>query len=124
MTAANNYPTKSYTDQELQNIRKWEQKWTPKKITAKNAEQVKELLPDSFYNLIKNTEIWGESWFTIVPYKQIIPSPENITATKKYLGSAKIVTKGEIVNWTAGVPFPDPKNGIQIAHNFRRQKLW
>ncbi len=123
IAASDKYPIKAYTAHELANVRKWEKKWTGTKISSNNAGQVKELLPDSFYSLIKNTTIWGESWFTIVPYKQIYPSSGNLSATNKYIGASKIGSKGEIVNWTAGVPFPNPKNGLQMAHNFRRRSF-
>jgi hypothetical protein len=43
-----------------------------------------------------------------------------IAATKKYAPAVKVNAEGDIENYAdiAGVPFPDPKNGLEIAWNF------
>jgi hypothetical protein len=115
-----NFPVACYQGDELAKVREWEKTFVGKKINAANVDQVKEFLPESFYNLMKDTKRWGDWWFVIAPYQEVPYSPGYIKATKEYNGQSKIDDNGEIVNWTAGVPFPDTKdNALQMAHNFR-----
>lgn len=113
------YPSSCYSDQELAGIKAWERTWVDKKINSSNADAVKNLLPESLYNLMKDTKRWGENWFVIVPYRQILPTPGTIAATLKYNGRSGINEQREIVNWTAGVPFPDTQDALKMAHNLR-----
>ena len=115
-----NFPVACYQGDELAKLREWEKTYAGKKITAANVDEVKEYLPESFYNLMKDTGRWGEWWFVIVPYQEVPYSPGYIKATKQYFGQPKINAGDEIENWTAGVPFPEAKdNALQMAHNFR-----
>ncbi len=115
-----NFPVACYQGDELAKVREWEKTYAGKKISAANVDEVKEFLPESFYNLMKDTKRWGEWWFVIVPYQEVPYSPGYIKATKEYYGQSKINASDEIENWTAGVPFPDTKdNGLEMAHNFR-----
>jgi hypothetical protein len=118
-----NFPVACYQGDELAKVREWEKTFAGKKITAANVDQVKEFLPESFYNLMKDTKRWGDWWFTVVPYQQVPYSPGYIKATKEYLGQSKINAASEIENWTAGVPFPDTQNGLEMAHNFRTKNF-
>ena len=111
----------SYTDNELQQLRVWEKQWVGKKISSATIEQVREFLPETFYKLMKDTERWGESWFLIVPYKQIPLSPGMKKYTEQYFGQPRIGDNGEMLGWIAGVPFPEAKSGIEMAHNFRNR---
>lgn len=113
------YPAACYQGEELQKVREWEKKWVGKKITGANMDQVKDFLPESYYNLMKDTKRWGEIWFMIVPYQQILPTAGQIEMTRKHYGQSKIGPNREILNWVAGVPFPDTQNATEIAHNFR-----
>ena len=114
------YPFSCYTESELAAVRAWEREWVGKKIDSANAASVKEYLPDSFYQLITTTHKWGESWFVIVPYQQILPTPGTITFTKRFYGKPKIDPgSGEILDFIAGVPFPDTTDPLEMAHNFR-----
>ena len=36
-------------------------------------------------------------------------------ATKKYAGTARVAANNDLLNWTAGVPFPEPKNAQEVA---------
>jgi hypothetical protein len=38
-------------------------------------------------------------------------------ATRKYAGTARVAANNDLLNWTAGIPFPEPKNGLEIAWN-------
>lgn len=117
------YPAACYQGDELQKLRQWESQWVGKKITSANVDEVKEFLPESFYNLMKDTAKWGESWFEIVPYQAITTSPGTIAMTKKYYGKTKIGAEGEIIGYVSGVPFPDTKDATEMAHNFRQRSF-
>jgi hypothetical protein len=112
------YPVYSYGENELAAVREWEKKWAGKKIDSANIDEVKEYVPDSMYEVFKNTEKWGKSWFKIVPYEPFTPTPGMINFTRKYAGTAKIGSKNELLNYVSGVPFPSPKNGLEVAYNF------
>ena len=118
MAAEINYPVPCYQGDELKKVRQWEQKWAGNKIDATNIDKIKDLLPDTYYELYKNTEKWGENWFKIVPYRQIKPTKGLLEATQKYNGVCSIGPKSELHNWVAGIPFPNPKNAIEIGQNF------
>jgi hypothetical protein len=113
------YPTVSFSESELAAVRAWEKQWAGTKITSQNLDQVKDFLPESIYDLMKDTERWGESWFVIAPYKQINPTAGQISYTKTYAGQPSVGPSGELLNWIAGVPFPNAKTGIEMAHNYR-----
>jgi len=38
-----------------------------------------------------------------------------VEATRKYAGTARIGADNQLLNWTAGVPFPEPKNALELA---------
>ena len=108
-----------YQGNELAKVREWESKWVGKRISSANVDEVKEFLPESIYDMMKNTERWGESWFTIVPYRQVPITQGCATFTKQYYGQSKVGSNGDLLNWVSGFPFPDTKVGIEMAHNFR-----
>ena len=72
---------------------------------------------------MKDVSRWGETWFEVVPYQTIKPTPGNIAMTKKYYGTAKLGSEGEIIGYVSGVPFPDTKNATEMAHNFRTRSF-
>ncbi len=113
------YPTPCYQGQELKALRAWEKTWVEKKITSENVSAVKEYLPDSFFQLMTDTATWQASWFTIVAYQPIEPTPGTRAQTLRFCGKPSINTDGVIQNWTSGVPFPKPATGIEMAYNFR-----
>jgi hypothetical protein len=113
------YPTPCYTGKQLQTLREWEKEWAGKKITSASVDTVKDILPESFYRLMKDTDTWGESWFTIAAYQPIQPTPGTISATQRYCGKPATDAQGKLINWTSGVPFPHATDGIEMAHNYR-----
>lgn len=117
------YPSACYQGDELKKVQEWEATWVGKKIDKSNVDQVKEFLPESFYATMKDTAKWGDSWFEIVPYRFISPTPGNIELTKKYYGQAKLGPQGEILGYVSGVPFPDTKDPTEMAHNFRTRSF-
>jgi len=112
------YPLPSYEGKELEKVRKWEKTWVGKRIDVTNIGKVKGFVPESLYELISNLETWGESWFEIVPYREIKPTQGELEFTKKYAGTGSIGSKDEVLNYICGIPFPHPKTGLEIAYNF------
>ena len=117
------YPSACYQGDELKKLQAWEATWVGKKITSANVDEVKDFLPESFYNTMKDSGKWGDSWFEIVAYKSIYPTPGNVEMTKKYYGQTKLGSSGEILNYVSGVPFPDTKDATEMAHNFRTRSF-
>jgi len=117
------YPIPSYNDQELSKVREWEKIWAGKKIDKTNIDQVAEFLPSTLVEIYKDPGKWGSppegSYFNIVPYKQIIETKGMIEATNKYAPLVKTDSNGKILNYTeiAGIPFPEPKTGLELAYN-------
>lgn len=89
-------------------------------IDKSNVASVKALLPGAIETLVSKYAL--KLWLT--SYKPIHPSKGYIEATNKYLGQAKAIDTGSktrergLENYTAGLPFPDPKNGTEVAWNF------
>jgi uncharacterized protein DUF1329 len=91
-----------------------------KKIKKSNVSEVADYIPPSL-------KMWIEKYglvLKIKEYEPIYPSEGYIEATNKYLGQAKLVDIGKdyrkrgIKNYTAGLPFPKPKTGLEIAWNY------
>src|SRR3972149_8907639 len=40
-----------------------------------------------------------------------------LEATRKYAGTARVGANNDLLNWTAGVPFPEPKTALEVAWN-------
>lgn len=91
------------------------------KIKASNYEQYKSDLPASFETLIKKYKLKVK----VREYKAYHPSEGYLEATNKYAGQAKIVDIGNAVRkkgikgYVAGLPFPNPRTGLEIAWNYQ-----
>ena len=59
------YPAAIFQGDELAKVQQWEKTWAGKKITSANVDEVKEFLPETYYDLMKDTDKWGESWFEV-----------------------------------------------------------
>jgi hypothetical protein len=85
-----------------------------------NVDQVKALLPPGLEKLVRKYELK----MTITDYKPIHPSLNYIKATNDNLGKSKAWDVGKDYRkpgWSgyiAGLPFPKPKDGLQVAYNF------
>jgi len=112
------YPVPSYEGKELEKVKKWEKTWVGKRIDSPNIDKVKGFVAESLYQLIKDPKTWGESWFEIVPYEEIKPTQGELEFTRKYAGTCSIGPKGKLLNYISGIPFPNPKTGLEIAYNF------
>jgi len=117
------YPVPAYTQEELAKVREWEKTWAGKKIDKTNIDQIAEFFPESYVTIIKEPDKWAAppegNWFMIVPYRQIMPLKGEIEATKKYAPLVTTDADGTITNYTdiAGVPFPSPTTGFEVAYN-------
>ena len=130
------YPIPCYEGEELQKVREWEKTWVGKKINHLNVDQVRELLPEKFCEIVKNPQKWNceEIPFEIVPYSIGAVSQGYIKATKKFAPDSAFEDVGYKASWgevkpgemlkgwkegtIAGCPFPDPKTGLEIAWNY------
>jgi len=116
------FPVPAYDAEELQKVRLWEKTWSNKKITADNVDQVKDFVHEGVYTAIKEPGIFGakEIWFETVPYRPYKISKGVIESTKKYAPTSKLDEKGMRVGYgeVAGIPFPHPKTGLEMAWNF------
>ncbi len=113
----------AYTAAELQKVRDWEKTWVGKKIDNTNIDQVAEFLPESWIELYKDPKKWGAPdgtvySFEIVPYKKINETKGFTEASKTC--KPQLDGNGYLANIKdiAGRPFPDPKNGLEVAWNF------
>jgi hypothetical protein len=101
---------------------------------ANDVDEIKDLLPESFYNMVKNPEIWGSIRINETAY---IPKDEwpgehirnRKNATEFYRGQPYVDEKGHLQNYRAGIPFPGSENGIEIAWNLVNarnfgEKMW
>lgn len=77
--------------------------------------------------LAPSMKMWIEKYglkLKIRDYEPVYPSEGYIAATNKYLGQPELIDVGKeyrkrgLKNYTAGLPFPDPKSGIEIAWNY------
>lgn len=116
------FPTFSYNDQELVKVKEWEKNWVGKKITSAEVDQVKDFISEGVYKAMKDPKVFGADslWFEIVPYKPYEISKGMIEQTKKYAPNSKLDSTDALVNFgdVAGIPFPQPKTGAEIAWNF------
>ena len=89
---------------------------------AKNVDEIKDLIPPSLYTIMKNPDVWGAHRINITPLLENKGSlwKKYKKATGKYKGTAYVDEQGWIRNYKAGCPFPEPKNGLEAAWNFRK----
>ncbi len=90
---------------------------------AKPIEQIKDLLPEIYFNMCSHPGDWGDIRINETAYIPIAKWPGEHRrlmdeTTKRNLGSAHLDEKGHIVNYKNGVPFPGSTNGLELAWNF------
>lgn len=96
-------------------------KYDPGEVIGKdNLAKAKELVPESLALLINKYKLT----LPTRNYEPVYPSLGYIEATNKYARQATIFDTGKefrkkgIKGYTAGLPFPKPKNGLEVAYNF------
>ncbi len=114
-----------FEGEELAKIREWEKTWVGKRVDRTNVDQVKEFLPAPVRDVMVEKDKWGDFdfWFEVVPYRTYQPTPGMIKATAKYSPGSRFENdkyNAILVNYKdiAGVPFPRPKTGQEVAWNF------
>ncbi|MBW2218885.1 MAG: DUF1329 domain-containing protein [Deltaproteobacteria bacterium] len=90
---------------------------------AKPIEEIKNLLPDTFYDICTHPELWGYTRINETAFIPLDQWPgENrrriAEATKKNKGTARIDERGHLRNYKSGIPFPGSTNGIELGWNF------
>jgi len=97
---------------------------------ARAVDEIKDLVPEPFYNMLKHPEVWGE---VRINETEFIPNTGSgykkyLELTEKYKGTCSLDEKGWLRNYTAGLPFPDvdPEKdpqwaGYKIMWNFLRR---
>lgn len=90
---------------------------------AGNVDEIKDLLPPSMYMILKDPDAWGPRRINIT--EKVPPAGYlydlYVKATEKFKGQAKVDEVGWIRNYTAGCPFPEPKNGLELVWNFKKR---
>ncbi|MBM4370293.1 MAG: DUF1329 domain-containing protein [Deltaproteobacteria bacterium] len=88
-------------------------------IDADGYAAVRDIVPDGVGLLVTKYKLrlWTRA------YKPVHPSKGYIWATNKFLGTAKVKegdarTRG-IEGYVAGLPFPQPKTGLEVAWNYQ-----
>lgn len=84
-------------------------------INKSNLEQYKDKIPLGLYALIKEWDFHANVYDTVHDYT---PAKEYLEATEKYKGTARVNKQGGLENYTAGLPFPDPKTGAEVMYNY------
>ncbi len=89
-------------------------------IDAGNVEQFKDYLPEPVLLMLRKYKLKIRTR----DYAPYAPSDGYIAATNKHRGTARLVEIGDstkitgLENYHAGLPFPDPKTGREVAWNF------
>lgn len=90
-------------------------------ISSANVAKVEKLLPGGVALLIKKygLKAWTKN------YTQYTPSDSYIAVTNKYHSQVELIDTGTsarttgIKNYVGGLPFPMPKNGLEVAWNYQ-----
>ena len=90
---------------------------------AKPIEEIKDLLPETYYDICANPEQWGEIRINESPFIPLDQWPglnQKLfkEATERNKGKAKIDARGQLVNYENGAPFPGTTNAVEMAWNF------
>ncbi len=88
-------------------------------INENNLEKYKKWVPEGVETLVEKYKLR----MRVKDYQPIRPSDGYIAATNRHLGDPKIIPNKDprtlaIENYTAGLPFPDPKTGEEVAYNY------
>jgi len=114
----------AYTPDELAKVKEWEKTWVGKKLDKTNIDQVAAFMPESYASILREPEKWGAPpeglFMNIVAYQPVPETKGFVAATKKYASMVKRNPDGSIANYAelAGRPFPEPKDGLEVAYNF------
>ncbi len=85
------------------------------RVDKSNLEQHKDRLPEGLYKMIKEWDYSINVYETVNDFS--FPNDYQ-EATEKYKGAARVDKQGGIENYTAGLPFPEPKSGAEVMYNY------
>lgn len=90
---------------------------------AKNVDEIKDLLPLSMYQIVKNPDVWGPRRINVTPLMENTGFlwKRYLEATEKYKGTVTLDKDGWCRNYKAGCPFPNPKTGLEVLWNFKKR---
>jgi hypothetical protein len=89
-------------------------------IDRSNLQQFKELIPQGIQYLIRRYKMK----IRVTGYEPVHPSEGYIQATNRYLGKAAVIDLGKVYDrrgikgYVAGLPFPKPRTGLEVAWDF------
>lgn len=118
------YPVAAYSGPEMESIRQWEAQWVGKTIDKNNIDGVSDFLTGTIVKLYRDQATWQAPadgfYFTIAPYRRVVETKGMIAATEKNAPLVKLTDKGLIENYAdlAGMPFPSPQTGLEVAWNY------
>ena len=90
-------------------------------IKESNLEKYKKWVPTGIDTLVKDYKLK----LKVRDYEPIHPSTGYIAATNAHLGKPKLIDTGgdarklAIKDYVAGLPFPQPKDGMEVAYNYQ-----
>lgn len=118
------FPVAAYSGPELEKVQQWEAQWAGKKIDAGTIDQVADYLPGTIIKLYKDQGGWQAPedgfYFIVTPYRRIVETQGMIAATRENAPLVKVTDAGLLESYDdlAGMPFPHPKSGDEIAWNY------
>lgn len=92
-----------------------------KRYDKTNAHEIKGLVPDYMIEWLTDPEKWGPFYVNEIEHIKYEPSPGYAAATEKNAGKCKLRKDGLLLNWEAGLPFKDPKDGWEVAWNYEKR---
>lgn len=93
---------------------------------ANNVDEIKDLIPEPLYEIMKHPEIWGG-----IRINETANMPRSKwgeqqalldAATEKYRGKVSLDEYGHIRNYMAGYPFPGSTNPQELIWNFYKRR--
>lgn len=90
---------------------------------AKSVDEIKDLLPPSLYQIMKDPDTWGPRRINVTALMENTGFlwKRYLEATEKYKGQPKLDEDGWLRNYKAGCPFPEPKTGLELLWNFKKR---
>ena len=90
---------------------------------AKPIEEIKALLPEIYYGVVSNPEMWGHiriNETAYIPLEQWPGEHQKVRreASERNKGKARLDEKGHLIDYENGIPFPGSTKGIEIAWDF------
>lgn len=90
----------------------------PNHIDKNNYKQVVHLLTPTIIHRIVE---WGLEFDIVPTLKDYKPHPKYLEYSKNNIGKVKIGPDSGLVNYVAGVPFPDPQTALEVMWNFNER---